>query len=121
MTNAAETRDEKNPAILDDEKLTEILSKHGYELVEQSDIAKWEVGVSIAGVFGEIRKAGKGYLLDYTSLDDSTLLLCAGCPTILRNRLRGFEKGQKFAARCVRMINTPNGEAYDFEVYRLKK
>ena len=109
-----------NSNVFSEEQLNAILDSHGYEEVVRNDIIKWEVGMSIAGIFVKCRKAGKGYLVDFLSLADKTGQTM-GCPTILRNMLDSFEHGDKFAAKCTRMITTTNGDAYDFQVFKLKK
>ena len=94
-----------------------------YETVESGKNLKFEVGDEIEGrILTLPYTAGKSAAFDIeVEGEDGTESLTYWCPTILKNMLKKIRVGDEVIIKCLDMISTSNGDAYDFGVARKVK
>ncbi len=83
---------------------------------------KFEEGVEVIGRLAKEPYAmSKSYAIDLEiATDNGPEVVSYWCPTILRNLLKKVREGDMLAILCVGSTPTPNGDAYEFALSKLK-
>lgn len=90
--------------------------EEGYEAIISGKNIKWEPGTIARGKIITLPyAAGKSAAFDLEiESEEGTETVTYWCPTILKNLLKKCNAGDDVIIKCIQMISTSNGDAYDF-------